>query len=161
MELKKLNADNCKIRDFSPLQGMPLEELTLGGYDAIIDLALLDAAQLTHLKLRTLTPQNTEVLQTKNIVYLNLEFSKIPSIAALRGLPVKTLRINRCDQLKDLSPLADLPELEELYISQKARLPDTLRKHAKLKWVSVDPSTIPVAVGDYWAELDRQRSAGK
>jgi serine/threonine protein kinase len=161
MELKKLNADNCKIRDFSPLQGMPLQELTLGGYDAIIDLALLDAAPLTHLKLRTLTPQNTEVLQTKNIVYLNLEYSKIPSIAALRGLPVKTLRINRCDQLKDLSPLADLPELEELYISQKARLPDTLRNHAKLKWVFVDPATIPIAIGDYWAEVDRQQSPGK
>ena len=161
MKPKKLNADNCKIRDFQPLQGMPLEELALGGYDANIGVALLDAAPLTYLKLRFLTPQNTKVLQTKNIASLNLESSKISSIAAFRGLPVKTLRINRCDPLKDLSPLADLPELEELDFSQKARLPDTLRNHAKFKWVFVDPASIPVAIWDYWAEVDRQRSGSK
>jgi serine/threonine protein kinase len=161
MKLQKLGADNCKIRDFRPLQGMPLEDLSIGGYDGSIDLSLLEAAPLTSLRLRSFTLHSMEVLQTKNIVNLNLEYTKISSLEALRGLPVKTLRIAQCRQLKDYLPLADLPELEELWVSKNIRLPDTLRTHPKLQWIAVDPSPTPTPITDYWAELDRPPEKGK
>ena len=161
-KLKKFLSHYSKVRDFEPLKGMPLQELAISVTPhRFVDVSLFDAAPLTKLALLGLTPLNTEVLRTKKIVDLDLSHSKISSLAVLAGLPLKTLNINQCEQLMDLSPLADLPQLEELRISQKVRLPDALRKHPKLKWIIVDSSIVPIPIGDYWAALDRQRGTSK
>ena len=63
-------------------------------------------------------------------------------------------------QLKDLTPLLDLPKLEKLRVSKLGKLLEPLRHHPSLKYIGYDEEPLrPVA--EFWAEYDAQQAAGK
>jgi serine/threonine protein kinase/Leucine-rich repeat (LRR) protein len=137
LKLKTLMIMNTGVSDLSPLAGMPLEELSLWGATRLRDLTpLAQCRQLRRLEIR-----GTSVLDLGPLAGLPLtEFScggsKITSIAALAGAPLKMLAIDDTS-VTDLSPLAQSTRLEILSMN-KTPVSD-LEPLAKqpLKWLGV------------------------
>ena len=83
MPLTWLNLGGCQVRDLTPLQGMPLTWLNLGGC-----------------QVRDLTP-----LQGMPLTWLNLRGCQVRDLTPLQGMPLTTLDLHNCAQLSDLTPL--------------------------------------------------------
>src|SRR5262249_6322978 len=91
MPLRRLELGDCtRVKDFSPLQAMPLEYLVLARCSQFTDLACLTG--LTKLK------------------ELRLDGTNVEDLSPLQGLPLTSLNLFGCHHLNgDLRPLKDMP----------------------------------------------------
>lgn len=130
-----LDVSGCsEIADLSPLRGLPLTTLR------IAHTAVTDLSPLHGMGLRSLWMADT----------------KVRDLAPLKGLPLKTLYLDKCTELTDLSPLREIPTLEELLLPERATGFDFLRDLPNLKRISytfdlkkLQPAC---AAADFWKE---------
>lgn len=161
-------SSNRGVRDFGPLNGMPLEELTFGaagvtdlsplrgmrlrkffgGSSQIADLAPLRGMPLTAVSVRGTRVDDLEPLRGAPLELLRCEGSRIRDLSPVAGAP---LRVFTCKgaPVSSLTPLAgcQLSDLEFDYKPDRdADLPNLLRgvktingKPAASFWASVRP----------------------
>ena len=181
MPLRVLNLVGTQARDLSPLKGMPLEELRVGVDNFLHDLSPLrgmplkklvatskDYSPLVGMKLSYSDLRNAEGLAT--LRGLTVETLSCPApldLKPLTGLRVKRLEIyqNSGPPLRDLSPLLECTELEELKVMNCPAPIEPLRAHKTLKVISYSaPGTagfVEKPVELFWKEYDAQRAAPK
>ena len=90
---------------------------------------------------------------------LYLDGTPIKDISVLRGKPLKFLYLMRCAQLRDLSPLEDCRDLEELSLPPNHGDIEFLRQLPRLKKLGYDWPPPPAA--DFWREYDARKNVPK
>jgi tetratricopeptide (TPR) repeat protein len=167
MKLSSLNLCGTQVEDLTPLEGMPLTHLDVRGCAGITNLAPLKGMQLRKLDLAFLKEVSSlEPLRRMPLVSLdlhgcvkvsdlgplretqledlNLEQSRVSSLAPLEGLKLRNLSLaNGLGFIKDLKPLRDMP-LEWLnlnHYNHPIRDFEPLRK-MPLKYLALSWSTI-------------------
>jgi serine/threonine protein kinase len=78
-----------KLADLTPLQGVPLTCLRLGGCPQVRDLSQLQGMKLTELDIGGCV--------------------QVQDLTPLQGMPLESLCLNRCGQVRDLTPLHGMP----------------------------------------------------
>jgi serine/threonine protein kinase/Leucine-rich repeat (LRR) protein len=100
--LREVRIRNAPLRDLSPLAGLPLEVLDLGGSVRDADLSTLEAMPIR---------------------ILDLSHSDLADIATLSGMPLQQLNLSGCDRLTSLVPLAGM-QLHKITLDGCTSLPD-------------------------------------
>lgn len=172
--MRHLDLSGTKVRDLSPLAGsavrgleldgtpftnllqlaaLPLEKLDLSGTD------IRDISPLGELPLQVLYLNDTDVSDLGPLRFmllgdrLELANTQVRDISVLRGKPLRVLRLDDCMQLRDVAPLADCRELEELYIRHIPRDIAFLRELPKLREINGKPAA------EFWREYDARQAA--
>jgi Leucine-rich repeat (LRR) protein len=119
------------VTDLSPLQGMPLKRLSVGG-TRVQDLAPLKGMKLG---------------------WLNLWSTPVKDLAPLNGMPISYLNIDRT-QVTDLSPLQGM-ELEEIHLTPRSliRVLERLRTVKTLR--TIGTSEQPYRAAEFWECYDK------
>jgi hypothetical protein len=149
---------NLPVTDITPLQGVPISTLELGG-TLVTDLSPIRTIPLGHLgiggtKVTDLGPLCGHLtlselwLDYTNITDLRalsgctrlstlwLSGTKVTDLNPLRNLKLKQLLLDKCKPGIDLSPLADIATLEELVLPPAPKNLEVLRNHPNLKFLS-------------------------
>ena len=179
MPLRKVNLSNSKVTDLGPLRGAPLEYIGCAVLN-IADFSPLRGAPLTAVEMPGNRARDLEFLLDAPVEYLwadsnnisdlsplrnkplktlLLRANKIGDLSPLRGAPIEELDLQSNPDIKDLTPLLDLPKLEKLSISKLGKLLEPLRHHPTLKFIACgDDPYRPVA--QFWAAFDAGQPAG-
>jgi hypothetical protein len=114
MPLKMLDLQKTLyVRDLSPLAGVPLNWLRLDG--KITDLGPLEGTPLEHLTIMNCPVTSLSVLTSTPISSLRLEATQlIRDLGQIRSIALKKLELDRCE-IGDLQAVSDMP-LEYLKI---------------------------------------------
>jgi len=130
-----------------PVYLHPIPEV-IGKLPSLQELDLSDCGviNLTFLKpLKTLKklrirysglPNCNELSDFNRLEILNLESAEVlDDISGLAGLPIENLNLKRCDEIASISPINELPALEELNIEGCSDIEslDALYQHSNLK----------------------------
>jgi Leucine-rich repeat (LRR) protein len=126
------------LADLSPLSGLPLNTLVLGG-DQLTDLSPLQGMPLTSLTCFAKLVDDLSPLRGMKLRYLRFENGRVSDISPLKGMPLETLtvwgKVYDLSPLKgmklvtlhlpgiktdDLTPLSDMMTLNNLSISDTA-----------------------------------------
>jgi Leucine-rich repeat (LRR) protein len=115
MPLRKLDISHTKVSDLQPLATVPLRELDASGT------VVIDLSPLSHLPLTTVRLDDTRVvdllpLHGAPITVLSLARTPITSIEALTQTPIAVLSLSGCTQLRDLTPLSRLKDLQKFIL---------------------------------------------
>ena len=107
--------DQTQLRDLTPLSAMPLTQVAIKG------LRGADLAPVLGLRLRRLNAIDTAVddpvqLRGMPLESLSLDIPGVASLGPLSGMPLRELKLSRCDALSDITALQLLP-LEQLELS--------------------------------------------
>jgi serine/threonine protein kinase len=154
-KLEKFRAAGCAIEDFSVLKGMPLQILTIERNPGQMNLNVLKGAPLVELNIGGLAVNDLRPLSNMPLERLFLSGNPITDLSPLRGLPLKTLSLSNCPHLRDGSPLADLPDLTDLFAPVAIVFPDALRRRPKLHLINGRIAS------DFWKDYDAQRATAK
>ena len=85
-------------------------------------------------------------LKGKALKKLGIADDQIADLSPLRGMPIKSIDIHGNKPLRDLTPLLELPRLDDLRISNLGKLLEPLRAHPTLKSIAIDSEPLrPVA----------------
>jgi serine/threonine protein kinase len=151
--------------DISFLKNKPLRSGLILNGSPISDLSALEGKTMAHLELRGTKVKDLTPLRTVKADLLNLSETPITDISPLAGTPVKELILQRCSNLRDVSPLAQCPELERLCVPLGVQGLDGLRNHTKLQkltyslddlnWSKVPP------IEDFWKAYDARKQKKK
>lgn len=136
MPLQILHTDGCAIADFSPLAGMPLTNLWAWSWTGS-DLSPLKGMPLKEVNIGgNGKPIDLTPLSGAPLEYLCCNASEVSDLSPLKGMPLKKLL---CENtlVSDLSPIADAKLLE--FVAGGSRITDfsVLRK-MPLTWVKFD-----------------------
>jgi hypothetical protein len=156
MPISVLGLQGTSVTDLTPLRGMPLTDLQFQG-DKVADLTPLKG-----MRLKVLFADNTKVTDLRPLQGMPLEFlaidrTPVSDLSPLRGMPLTTLRLRNCQNITDLTPLADLKQLTGLVLPATFTDFDFLHTLPKLQRLSYD-STITDGGPDkstdqFWAAL--------
>jgi hypothetical protein len=132
-----LDVTNCrKLRDLSPLRGLPLNTLGIG------HTGVSDLSPLAGMPLRSLWMADTPV----------------KDLSPLRRLPLKTLYMDKCPLPLDVTPLAEVADLEEVILPENATGVKALQSLPRLRRISY---TFDLKAGrpacdksDFWRQYD-------
>jgi Leucine-rich repeat (LRR) protein len=133
--LRSLNVMNCPVEDLSSLKGMQLEELYLEA-TRVRDLKPLAGMNLKRLCLDKTSVSDLSPLKDMKLEQLWAGTTRISNLHPLRGMPLRLLHIDGCPVLEDVSPLLDLPLLEQVWLPSTAKNAHLLRSHPRLKYIS-------------------------
>ncbi len=137
--IASLGLGNTAVSNLGPLRGMPLRQLWI--YDTrITDLGPLSGAKLE---------------------FLNMARTAVKDISVLRGMPLTILKLQDCQQLSDLSPLAGTKALKSLTLPPNARDFEFLRALPNLELLSFKETSLPPHKPDktaaqFWKEYDER-----
>ncbi len=173
-------SDCSRIRDWSPLRGLPLAYLQFRGalfHDVdvlagmpLIHLDVSDSGNLKNISalrgmpLETLIAARTRVsdvspLRGMRLTKLDLKDTPVTDISALAEMPLQFLSLQGCDNVSDVSSLATCDSLEYLVLPIGVNELDALRSHPKLKklaYTDSDWSKIP-DIADFWKAYDARK----
>jgi hypothetical protein len=87
---------------------------------------------------------------------------KVSDVEPLRGMPLTSLKLHRCEELSDLSPLAECKDLKLLTLPPNAQDIEFLRTLPKLERISfsVDPNNgyrPDKTAEEFWKEYDAKK----
>lgn len=115
--LRELTLFNQEITDLSPLEGLPLVKLGLGGNRIADASPLAGLTGLTDLLLENNPLSDIQPLQTLSALQsLDLTGTNVSDISPLAGLPLSFLSLRSCP-VRDCSPLTQLPQISRLIVS--------------------------------------------
>ncbi|OAI57840.1 hypothetical protein AYO49_06395 [Verrucomicrobiaceae bacterium SCGC AG-212-N21] len=142
---------------------MPLHKLALN-YTAVTDLEPLRGMALKHLTLQNTKVTDLKPLQGMPLEILTLRSTAVTDISVLRGMPLTTLRLCDCQQLNDLSPLAEARGLTFLSLPANAKDIEFLRTFPKLERLSFTEGThkrwLPSqTTAEFWLQYERKARA--
>jgi Leucine-rich repeat (LRR) protein len=115
LRLQRLTIGGNKCEDLSPLQGMPLVELNCNG-TRIKTLLPLRGMQLTSLNCGTTQVNDLSPLQGMPLKTLSFYNTKVSDVSVLAGMPLTSLDFY-ASGVFDLSPLIDCPQLTKLIVT--------------------------------------------
>ena len=106
MPLKRLEIHGpLQPVDLSPLEGLPLTDLLLNCRNHVPDLRPLRKLPLKRLHLTCNQELNLTQLRGLQIEHLSLSIFPVDSLAALEGMPLTKLHLDKVRNLSDLTPL--------------------------------------------------------
>jgi hypothetical protein len=127
-----------RVKDLSPLQGLPLQSLELWNSPLVRDLTPLEGMPLTSLQLSGSQVQDLTPLEGMPLRSLDLlACALVKDLTPLEGLPLTWLSLSHCHQAQDLSPLKGL-SLTLLYIDDTPVRDLESLKDMPLKRLQVD-----------------------
>src|SRR5262249_50631871 len=130
-----LGCDHQPLRDLSILAGAGISQFTLHGSEEVSDLSPLKELPLKKLALSSDSIKDLESLRGLKLEVLWFHSTQVSDISPLRNMPLKRLELNLCDQIKDLTPLADMRTLGSMVLPAHADV-EPLRKLPNLKRLS-------------------------
>ena len=136
-----------RLRDISPLAGMPLAQLRLDS-SSVKDLAPLAGMPLKQLSLQYLRASDIKPLAGMPLEELDLFQTQVKDLSVLRRMPLQKLYLANCRQVTDLSPLADCKELTTLTIPAQITRIEFLKSLPKLRTLS--DSKMVQSAQDFW-----------
>ncbi len=155
--ISRLHLSGCKVRDLSPLRGVPLQYLHIGG-NPVTDLSPLRDMPLTDLWLTGSRATDYSPLRGMKLEILVLHGSQISDLSLLKGMPLKTLALTRCKNVTDVAAVLEFSTLSELTVPWGARNIGLLRKLPNLKRLGYDPGptswVTDTPVADFWRDYD-------
>ncbi|MES2925003.1 MAG: protein kinase [Verrucomicrobiota bacterium] len=145
-EIVQINDDNTltvslhhtDLADLSLFRGLPVKRLDIG------DTRVTDLSDL----------------RGSMVQFLGITGTPVADLEPLRGLPLRTLTMERCDNVRDVSPLADCSELEAILLPKNAVNVETLRQLPKLRrlgrrWSGIhDDFDFVPPVEEFWEEYN-------
>ncbi len=157
MPLRELHLSYSSVRDLTPLHTRPLRTLTVA-FSPVESIEPLAGAPLVHLILSSTRVKDLSPLEKMPLQTLHLDRTPITNLKALTGLPIRELRLDGCEQLHDLTPLAQCTNLEVLTLPQKHGEIGFLKNLPKLKRISyhydsLDPMKVEPAA-QFWRTLN-------
>ena len=127
---------------------MPLQSLYLP--PGISDISTLKNMSLIYLFTPFSNLSDLSVLNGMKLEKLDLTGAKTSNISPLRGMPLLELNLQGCENLKDISPLADCRKLEKLAIPSSVSNPELLRKLPSL--TNIDSRWPPGPAEIFWKD---------
>jgi ATP-dependent helicase/nuclease subunit A len=125
--------DDQPIADLSLLKGANITNLSIMR-TPVADLSPLRGMKLTALRLSGTQVTDLTPLKGMPITSLNISGTQVSDLTSLAGMPLRTLSMAGCDQIIDLSPLADTSgTLESLILPPNAKDIELLRNFPNLK----------------------------
>lgn len=115
MPLTRLDLYHSRVEDLAPLRGMPLDSLNLGA-TRVSDLRPLAGMPLVHLDVRVTGVADLTPLAETRLTFLNLTGTAVTNLSPLVALPLQTLLLSLCPQVRDFSPLLSCTTLERLIV---------------------------------------------
>jgi eukaryotic-like serine/threonine-protein kinase len=157
----EIDLSQSAITDLSILHGAPISLLWIFE-TGVSDLEPLRGMPLKKLHLYKTGVTDLSPLQGMPLVYLNLVATHVTDLSALRGMPLSQLSLASCNDLTDLSPLADVKTLKEIVLPPHAKNFPFLRDFATLERVSYteDPSKWwrpDKTAAEFWKEYDAKK----
>ena len=152
MPLTNLSLFHCnQVRDLSPLKGMPLTNLNLFHCVQVRDLSPLKGMPLTTLDLDGCDQvSDLSPLKGMSLTWLNLFYCvQVRDLSPLKGMPLNRLNLGGCGQVRDLSLLKGMPLAEIAELPPRAdRGTMVLREIKTLKKINGIPAT------EFWKKYD-------
>lgn len=98
------------------------------------------------------------------LLTLHLAATQVTDVTPLRGTPLTNLRLNGCNELTDLSPLADCNELKLLTLPPDARDIESLRTLPKLERIGFkedrnNGNRPEKSAEEFWQEYDAKQES--
>ncbi|RBP39110.1 serine/threonine protein kinase [Roseimicrobium gellanilyticum] len=159
--ISRLHLSACKVRDLSPLRGLPLRYLHIGG-NPVTDLSPLQGMPLTQLWLSGSPATDFSPLRGMRLECLTVHGSQFSDLSLLEGMPLKMLALAKCKNVTDVAPLLNFPALEVLSIPRDARNIELLRKLPNLKRLAYDGGSknfiADKTTAEFWKEYDEVRA---
>ncbi len=152
---------NTTMSDLTLLRGAGISALGLNT-TAVTDLTPLRDLPLTKLNIANTTVTDLSPLKGLPLAHLVLRGTKVTDLSALRGMSLTELYLCYCQQLTDLSPLADCRELRAITLPPKPADIEFLRKLPKLERISFQETPNDYArpkqtTAEFWAEYDAKK----
>lgn len=157
---------NSTLSDLSPLQGLKLTGLNIGGTQ-VTDLTPLSEMPLTFLHGDGIPASDLTPLQRLKLEDLHISGTKVAELSPLKEMPLKRLMI-RDSEVTDLTPLQGM-SLEGIWLTPKniTKGLEVLREMQNLKSIGIDQAW-PAAEfwerydkGEFWQAMPPDRRAAK
>ncbi len=103
-----LDLSKCDIADLSPLEGLPLDQLSLEDNQRLADISALRGMPLQKLYLSRTRVENLGPLRGAPLEELNLLGTRVKDLSPLAECPIKMLWLTGCP-VADISPLRRVP----------------------------------------------------
>src|SRR5206468_3399247 len=104
--------NNWELRDFSPLQGMPLTNLVAGS-TGITDLRPLAGLPLKNLKLYWTEVSDLSPLRGLSLEELDIQHTKVTDLRPVQGSSIESLWVDETP-LTDVAQIKSLPKLKSI-----------------------------------------------
>lgn len=160
--LVRLDLRATSLTDLTPLHGLPIKQLNLEQNGGVLDLEPLRGMPIIDLNLQKTRVRGLDPLRGMLIKKLNLSGSGVSDLEPLRHMPLVKLYL-RGTPVCDVALLADLHDLEEIVLPDKATNVELLRTLPRLRYLSADNATDrPTQTAEeFWKAYDAQQAAGK
>ncbi|MEI8382167.1 MAG: protein kinase [Planctomycetota bacterium] len=157
----QLDLSNAAINDLMILKGAPISDLNIGA-TAVTDLTPLRGMALKKLSLANLKIADLSPLHGMQLESLQIIGTNVKDLTVLRGMPLTSVRLLKCYDLTDLTPLADCRELQNIQLPPNATNIEFLRPLPKLKRIGFgdDPKStwLPDKTAtEFWKEYDAKK----
>lgn len=141
LPLSSLELWQSKVRDLSPLVGMKLKRLNIGGCTGVSDISALKGMPLESLHMAGVRAADLNALEDAPLTSLNIYDTPVSDLTPLRKSLLEILDAGSCDALRDLSPLRGLP-LRELHVNGTEVEDLTPLKELQLNELSVSDTRV-------------------
>ena len=118
MPLRKLDIGHTKVANLQPLATVPLRELDASG-TPVADLSALEHLPLTTVRLDDTRVVDLTPLHGAPINTLSLARTPVTSLEALTQTPITVLSLSGCTQIRDLTPLTKLRDLQKFILPSR------------------------------------------
>lgn len=135
MPLRELHLSYSSVRDLAPLRALPLRTLTVA-FSPVESIKPLTGTPLVHLILSSTRVKDLAPLAKMPLQILHIDHTPVTNLKPLAGLPIRELRLDGCEQLRDLTPLTQCTNLEVLTLPRTHGEIGFLKNLPKLKRIS-------------------------
>ena len=154
LKLTRLDLDGTKVIDLAPLAGLPLVSLSMNSVRAT-DVSPLRGAPLTSVHANNTPIADLSVFATPVIETLSLNDTRVSDLTPLAGkTKLRTLSLERCPLIFDLTPLTTATGLAEIRLPAQAIDCACLRELPHLLSIQMDtraPNAMPAKT--FWSEI--------
>jgi Leucine-rich repeat (LRR) protein len=152
---------NSKLNDLTILAGAPISSLRIDS-TAVTDLTPLRGLPIKKLQIANNNITDLSPLAGMALDDLNLSGTPVSDLSALRGMTLTSLHLSRCDELTDLSPLADCQGLQSVGLPPNAKDLEFLRTLPKLERISFKLDAKngyrpDKTAAEFWKECDAKK----
>ncbi len=135
-KLRELSMNHTRASNLEFVRGNPISTLWLVG-SGIVDFGPLAELPLRFLTVTESPFSDVSLLAGKQFDCLDLSYTKVSDLKALKGTRIRQLLLHGCKTIHDLSPLLEVRGLTDLSVPADASDIDVLRNHPTLKKLAV------------------------
>jgi hypothetical protein len=150
------------VSDLGPLRGLPLKKLYLQN-TMVADLSPIHEMRLESLHVSETQVTDLSPLKGMRLESLNISGTQVADLSVLRGMPLLHIRLHRCPNIVDLSPLKSCTTLLKLTLPAQAKGFEFLRNFPKLELLSFTEDLTALApvpdrtAAKFWEEYDAKK----